>query len=39
MAHGHGHRKGCKCGFCRKSASYTKHGGRRGKRGRRHGKK
>jgi hypothetical protein len=24
MAKGHGHRKGCKCGFCRKSARYTK---------------
>ena len=24
MAHGHGHKKGCKCGFCRKSARYTK---------------
>lgn len=24
MAHGHGHKKGCACGFCRKSAKYTK---------------
>jgi len=25
MAHGHGHRKGCKCGFCTKSHKHTKH--------------
>ena len=25
MAHGHGHRKGCKCGFCTKSHRHTKH--------------
>lgn len=24
MAHGHGHKKGCHCGFCRKSSRYTK---------------
>jgi hypothetical protein len=24
MAKGHGHRKGCKCGFCRKSSKHTK---------------
>jgi hypothetical protein len=24
MAKGRGHRKGCRCGFCRKSAKYTK---------------
>jgi hypothetical protein len=33
MAHGHGHRKGCKCGFCRKSASYAGRGKRRGRKG------
>lgn len=32
MAHGHGHKKGCRCGFCTKSAHYTKHRGRRRKR-------
>ncbi len=25
MAKGHGHRKGCKCGFCTKSHKHTKH--------------
>lgn len=25
MAKGHGHRKSCKCGFCRKSHKHTKH--------------
>jgi hypothetical protein len=24
MAHGHGHRKSCECGFCTKSHRYTK---------------
>lgn len=24
MAKGHGHKKGCKCGFCTKSSRYTK---------------
>ena len=24
MAHGHKHKKGCKCGFCTKSSRYTK---------------
>lgn len=24
MAKGKGHKKGCKCGFCRKSGKYTK---------------
>jgi hypothetical protein len=35
MAHGHGHRKGCKCGFCTKSHRHTKRkrkGGKRRKR-------
>lgn len=32
MAHGHGHHKGCRCGFCTKSARYTKRRRRRGKR-------
>ena len=38
MAHGHGHRKGCKCGFCRKSAKYSGRGFRRGGRGKKGGK-
>lgn len=38
MAHGKGHKKGCNCGFCRKSASYAGRGFRRGKRGRKGGK-
>lgn len=25
MAKGHRHKKGCHCGFCRKSAKHTKH--------------
>ena len=25
MAHGHGHKKSCKCGFCKKSHKHTKH--------------
>lgn len=29
MAHGHGHKKGCKCGFCTKSSRYTKRRGRK----------
>ncbi len=29
MAHGHGHKKSCKCGFCRKSSRYTKRRRRR----------
>jgi hypothetical protein len=35
MAKGHGHRKGCKCGFCTKSARYSGRGRRRKRRGRR----
>ena len=31
MAHGHGHPKGCKCGFCTKSHKYTKRPKRRKK--------
>lgn len=34
MAHGKGHKKGCKCGFCTKSAKWSGKGfGKRGKRG------
>jgi len=29
MAHGHGHKKGCHCGFCRKSGSRKKRRRRR----------
>jgi hypothetical protein len=29
MPKGHGHRKGCTCGFCKKSHLYTKKKGRR----------
>jgi hypothetical protein len=29
MAHGKGHAKGCKCGFCSKSHLHTKHKRRR----------
>lgn len=32
MAKGHGHHKGCSCGFCRKSSKYTKRRKRGGKR-------
>jgi len=31
MAHGHGHSKGCRCGFCTKSHRYTKRRGKRRK--------
>jgi hypothetical protein len=29
MAHGHHHKKSCRCGFCRKSHKHTKHSRRR----------
>jgi hypothetical protein len=29
MAHGHGHKKSCKCGFCTKSHRFTKRRGHR----------
>ncbi len=38
MAHGHGHKKGCRCGFCRLSAQYAGKGGKRKRRGRRKGR-
>jgi hypothetical protein len=38
MAHGKGHKKGCKCGFCTKSASFAGKGFGKRKRGRKRGK-